>query len=371
MSGLSKQGELNVDVMDHSIIESGGFDVIIGNPPYLDLKGFNDYTLDGFSTLNTKNLYPLVLERCGALSGHSRQGFIVPVSSVATEGYLSLQRFLVSRNLIISSFDDRPSHLFDGLDKNTLSILLIAPKLSERNRTCTRLNRWNANERTTLFNRLQYAPMPRCILPGCWPKLSSATELNIWEKMFHETRRLVDCYAAHGKHIVYYSRKVNAFMQVLDFIPEVRDGKGNRRPPSEFQALAFSNDDEAAAAYCVLNSTLFRWFMDVVSDGSHLNRREIDNFPFDTQLAVSRSPNFSTLAKQLSQQFKQTSEVRVMRYEHDTLTVQCIIGKHAKPVIDNIEAAIARHYGLEHEELDFLINYDIKYRVPSNNAGEN
>ena len=35
----------------------------------------------------------------------------------------------------------------------------------------------------------------------------------------------------------------------------------------------------------------------------------------------------------------------------------------SKPVIDEIDRALAQHYGFTDEELDFIINYDIKYRM--------
>ena len=35
----------------------------------------------------------------------------------------------------------------------------------------------------------------------------------------------------------------------------------------------------------------------------------------------------------------------------------------SKPIIDEIDRALARHYGLSDEELDFIINYDVKYRM--------
>ena len=34
-----------------------------------------------------------------------------------------------------------------------------------------------------------------------------------------------------------------------------------------------------------------------------------------------------------------------------------------KPTIDEIDTILAKHYGFTDEELDFIINYDIKYRV--------
>ncbi len=35
----------------------------------------------------------------------------------------------------------------------------------------------------------------------------------------------------------------------------------------------------------------------------------------------------------------------------------------AKPIIDEIDRVLAQHYGFIDEELDFIINYDIKYRM--------
>ena len=35
----------------------------------------------------------------------------------------------------------------------------------------------------------------------------------------------------------------------------------------------------------------------------------------------------------------------------------------SKDVMDDIDNLLKRHYGLTEEELDFIINYDIKYRM--------
>jgi len=37
--------------------------------------------------------------------------------------------------------------------------------------------------------------------------------------------------------------------------------------------------------------------------------------------------------------------------------------KLSKPIIDQIDCLLAQHYGFTQEELDFIINYDIKYRM--------
>ena len=35
----------------------------------------------------------------------------------------------------------------------------------------------------------------------------------------------------------------------------------------------------------------------------------------------------------------------------------------SKSIIDQIDTLLAKHYGFTEEELDFIINYDIKYRM--------
>ena len=35
----------------------------------------------------------------------------------------------------------------------------------------------------------------------------------------------------------------------------------------------------------------------------------------------------------------------------------------SKPILDEIDRLLAEHYGFTDEELDFIINYDIKYRM--------
>ena len=42
----------------------------------------------------------------------------------------------------------------------------------------------------------------------------------------------------------------------------------------------------------------------------------------------------------------------------------------SKPVIDRIDAVLAKHYGFTAEELDFIQNYDIKYRLGAGDGDE-
>lgn len=42
----------------------------------------------------------------------------------------------------------------------------------------------------------------------------------------------------------------------------------------------------------------------------------------------------------------------------------------SKPILDTIDRVLARHYGFTDEELDFIISYDIKYRMGPGGTAE-
>ena len=48
----------------NSISKKGGFNVIIGNPPYIEIKQVNEYKSLNYKCEKSGNLYALVIERC-------------------------------------------------------------------------------------------------------------------------------------------------------------------------------------------------------------------------------------------------------------------------------------------------------------------
>ena len=42
----------------------------------------------------------------------------------------------------------------------------------------------------------------------------------------------------------------------------------------------------------------------------------------------------------------------------------------SKPILDEIDRVLANQYGFTEEELDFIINYDIKYRLGRDTESE-
>jgi hypothetical protein len=51
------------------------------------------------------------------------------------------------------------------------------------------------------------------------------------------------------------------------------------------------------------------------------------------------------------------------KWKKSGLLIDSIDSKQCKTVLDQIDQALARHYGLTDAERDYIINYDLKYRL--------
>ena len=115
----------------------------------------------------------------------------------------------------------------------------------------------------------------------------------------------------------------------------------------------------------VLNSSVFYWFWRVMFDGYHCGKANIASFPFDPQkVSGSVSEKLNEVVENLMDNYKANSIRKLVNYkgsgkvEYDEFYLN-----KSKPIIDEIDKVLAKHYGFTDEELDFIINYDIKYRM--------
>lgn len=70
------------------------------------------------------------------------------------------------------------------------------------------------------------------------------------------------------------------------------------------------------------------------------------------------------LAEQFEDRLKETKQRQTTENKKSGTVVQDIFYvSTAKSIIDEIDRVLAKHYGFSAEELDFIINYDIKYRL--------
>jgi len=348
-------------------MQNGGFDVIIGNPPYVESeKVSNFYKIENFTTLATGNLYALIMERCAnLLVAGGRFGMIVPASATCTDGYLPLQQILLEQSsLYISSFSDQRGKLF-AIPHPRLCIISYQkhPGLKRVFTTPYLKPEWKLRE--FLFQRLKYIEVTGQVKTGIIPRYGSAIEQNLHAKLHSQSQHLGHYVCKTGTHTLFFTRKLSWFVQVTPFIPRILDAQGRIRKPSELKTLFFPSRALADIAFIALNSNLFYWFLTTGSDCRNLNMREVLGFPMNIdELTPWIQKDLQKLAHLLTDELLVHSEMRRMSFK-DTgeLTIQCIYPGKSKPIIDEIDRVLAQHYGFTDEELDFITNYDIKYRM--------
>jgi hypothetical protein len=162
------------------------------------------------------------------------------------------------------------------------------------------------------------------------------------------------------------------FVQILDFIPTLVGPDGHKREPSELKVLTFSSEKARDTFLAILNSSLFYWLLTVFSDCRNLNKREVHSVRFDLARAGDdTAAALAKLSRALMVDIRKNSRVLTINYKkHGTMKIQCTYPRASKPILDEIDRVLVRHYGFTDEELDFIINYDIKYRMGQEESEE-
>ena len=347
---------------------NGGFDVIIGNPPYVEYPSDDvEYTFEKLQTSECGNLYGCCIERGLELS-HSRGkfSFIVPVAITCSKRMARAIAILKEKSglLYFSNYDDRPGKLFEMIE-HLRACIIISSKNSSLPSSIfsTKYNRWYTENRSNLFANLCYENVTEFVDSYTIPKFSYNIESSINRsirkcndavggKQSKQTTNFVYYRAAGGGYFLLIKNKKS-----ITYINDVlEDVKAEKR-------IGLFSEISNTCIGAILSSTLFYWNYISYTDCRNLQKSFIDTFKFptavlsDTQLEENGTKLFADYEKN-----KYTKSTHYRTTGNDVVYDE-YYPKKSKLIIDKIDKVLAKHYGFTDEELDFIINYDIKYRM--------
>ena len=300
----------------HAILSRGGFDVILGNPPYVRVAqgGKNDAVGVGssfrelfkaYDTVAGGNLYALVTERTIALSAPGGSwALIVPVSVTFASDFEAVRIAIRNSSSAAwySSYDNIPDRAFTGTkesdntstaNQQRVTIIVAVRGSGPAELFATPMLRWRATERERMFHNLPYANVPSGALDALQKR--RRTELG-WPKVGPELGvRLLEAVAdwpTLASYVLADTRYQLTIPKTAGYYIAAYDSPKDR---SKQMTLTFKDATAVQLARVVLNSNFFFWFYRVFGDGFDVTQQLVLGCP----VPPKPKPGFEELAEAL------------------------------------------------------------------------
>jgi len=349
------------------IIEKGGFDVIVGNPPYGNLLSRMETNyLEAFETVYTREIAAVFLERFfQLLRGGGQLGLII-ANSIAINANTAPARALLRRNMSacrIALFGTRPGRLFP--DAEIRVMFLFGKKDDPAARGAegliytTDARKFFQRDRTVILKNLQYGSTAgielgrRSIGDGkvdaALPKVGFPILHQILEKLKDRSALVVgDRVNQSGSQDMFEIRTTGGYwLSALLKFPY---------RSSKIHQIRAATSLERNFLLLLVSSTLFYLFWSTYGNLRDLKLSDFFKFPMPTsQELIPYRGEIENTAKELISCLLNTYEPFSHRKggRHGELHPgNC---KHILAIADNL---IYRIYKFDNEEIAFIQNYD-------------
>jgi hypothetical protein len=357
-----------------------GFEIIIGNPPYLEHnKVKQHYLINGHEEKSCGNVYTAILELSLALCKPDKSylGFIVPISLCSSQRFEALRQRLISSTamLWLANFEIFPSRLFEGAFQRH-TILLTQHRSNRTHKApqlhVTRIHRWYSAERPYLFPLIHYTHVQTIpTAPIIFPKLAAPCQETLLQKIHQKACKATISIVLTQQptpHFVYYQEATNYWTKAVCHIPFYKKN-GLVMTPPHGRTLFFANASTAHSIMAILNSSLFYIWFSTYSDGFHLSHKLVKDFPLNSDLLFSTELQLLSQRLEVDIQDHARISSRNTSYQQNSSKTRHRIEiaeyymRFSKPILDEIDHVLATYYNFTQAEIDFIIHYDSKHRI--------
>ena len=259
------------------IQEKGGFDVVIGNPPYLSINKIF-YSFDNYN-LSLGDLYGYVIVRVLLLlKQYGNFGFIVMHSIAFSKYFSDIRNHLTKENANIwfSFFARIPSGLFSG-DVRVRNCIFIINR-ADRNKSIiqrytTRIHRWFSVQRESLFARISYVKFD---FKDVIPMFNDQQEAVFYENLKGELIEMK--FSKYSNHNIYFKQNAYNWIAVtLDPAPCYNES-GKKIRQTQVAKLSINDETNRKILMLLFNGRLFFSYWLVYSDEFHVTKDILGSF---------------------------------------------------------------------------------------------
>jgi hypothetical protein len=168
----------------------------------------------------------------------------------------------------------------------------------------------------------------------------------------------------YAKQGLFYKNAGNAYYRMCYTFKPITKENGKIKESTTLNTIGFDFDRRIAQVLISSNTFNYYWFTS--SDCYHLTKKDIYNFPvFDLSLMPKGDHDrLIAISNAIEENYKQHSIMKTTKYKtKGIIEYQEFYPRYAKDIFNEVDCILASYYGFADEELDFIINYDIKYRI--------
>ena len=344
-----------------------GFDVVIGNPPYgakiseLEARYFkSNYpvarTIPGRQKGSTDTFAIFINRGYDVLVHNGVLSYIVPMSITSSEAMSGVHNLLFDNceDVTISSYSNRPRQMFEsaGLRCSIISFWRTDSAI-KRLMTTKMMRRRYDDEVESLIKNLQFENTYDLRMFGRLPKAGSVAEVSVLRKMF-KNRQVLDFEKSGGKKIYYRAAGGRYWNVVTNY-------------STHTSAEKYLSTRYTPQICACLSSSLFWFYQQVYTDGLNLKVYEIEHFPVpdfenvDNRVLDKLENIYLRYLKDIERNANQRDASGSSSYNVDSFK-EYKIG-YSKNIIDEIDDFIGPLYGLTKDEVEFIKNYEIEFRM--------
>lgn len=272
------------------VMVDGGFDVVIGNPPYVARTKVKGYAYKGFETNDLPDIYAPCAERAGQITrANGRFSLILPISAQFGEDFQVLRQHLNKRfgNLWVSTFSRNPAALFSaGL--GVRSTIIVGAAGNQAGIRTTKTHRWYEEYRPSLFETLEYVPLNVRAQVRGWLRPTSPQLAAIFNNLLSTPGTVASAVRPAGKASVGF--KTTALYWLSVFLKDPPSYEMDCTPIAQTKVgrLNFQGEREALLALGLLATKLsFVWWYCTGDDfdvtGSGLKSLPVDPLSLSTE----------------------------------------------------------------------------------------
>ncbi|MFC7597578.1 Eco57I restriction-modification methylase domain-containing protein [Terrabacter sp. GCM10028922] len=260
------------------VFSEGGFDVVIGNPPYINKRKVQGYAFRGFATDDTPDIYAPCTERSSQITRpDGRMTLIIPISAQFGGEFTALRQHLEKRfsRLWVSTFSRNPAALFSaGLGVRSTIVVGSGSGAVSNSLHTTKTHRWIEEYRPALFETLTYVQHTAVSGHGGWVRLVDEGIAKLFGGLSPKGGLAQMVASRGGMGSVGFKTTALYWLSVFSEDPPSYELNFQPTPQTKIGRLRFANAHAAKIALAILASKVaFVWWyctgddFDVTADG--------------------------------------------------------------------------------------------------------